>query len=318
MQFFIFKRFLHLTAILIVICTFCMTPTIALAEKGQPKIMEHWQAQAIAGAATDAIQVAKELAEYLNKMQPSLLGRLYFEKSGETVTIHWFAVYEDMDTYKRAIQQQGKDEKFMTLWKKAIPFMVEGTQKTTLLKPISAFAQEKPVSDLSQAQEDRIFFTSINLGSFRQILAGEGQSKPVTISGTLKMPKKVGGKVPAVIILHGAGGVNDYYFVVADMLNEMGIAAFVVDSYEPRGITSGENSLKKLFHSYSFRISDVYAALELLSTHPKIDKHRIAVLGYSHGAMVALFAASEKIRWSFIADDLKFAASIAYYPGCLI
>jgi dienelactone hydrolase len=130
------------------------------------------------------------------------------------------------------------------------------------------------------------------------------------------MPKEVGGKVPAVIILHGAGGVNDHYFEVADMLNEMGIAAFVVDSFEPRGIQSGEVILKKLFHSYSTRIADAYAALELLSTHPKIDKRRIAVMGYSHGAKVALFVASEKIRWSFIADDLRFAASIAYYPAC--
>ena len=47
------------------------------------------------------------------------------------------------------------------------------------------------------------------------------------------------------------------------------------------------------------------AALELLSTHPKIDKRKIAVMGYSHGAKVALFVASEKIRWSFIADDLR-------------
>ena len=74
--------------------------------------------------------------------------------------------------------------------------------------------------------------------------------------------------------------------------------------------------MKKLFHSYSIRISDAYAALELLSTHPKIDKRRIAVMGYAHGAAVAIFVASEKIRWSFIADDLRFAASIAYYPNC--
>ena len=166
---------------------------------------------------------------------------------------------------------------------------MEGTIQQTLLTPIDVFAQEKPVADLSQGQEGKIYFTSINLGSFREILAGEGQSKPVTISGTLKMPQEVAGKVPAVIILHGAGGVNDYYFEVADILNEMGIVAFVVDSFGPRGIASGVDILKKLFHSYSTRISDAYAALELLSTHPKIDKRKIAVMGYSHGAAVALF-----------------------------
>jgi len=154
------------------------------------------------------------------------------------------------------------------------------------------------------------------LGSFREILAGEGESKPVTISGALKMPKEAVKKVPAVIILHGAGGVNDYYFQVADSLNEMGIAAFVVDSLHSRGMNSSRELMKELFHSYAIRISDAYAALELLSTHPRIDRNKIAVLGYSHGGMVALLVASEKIRYSFIADDLRFATSIAYYPHC--
>jgi dienelactone hydrolase len=202
------------------------------------------------------------------------------------------------------------------MFQQALSVYMEGSIQLHLYTSITAFSQEEPVSDLSQGQEGKIYFSSVNLGSFKEILAGEGQSKPVTISGTLKMPQEVDGKVPAVIILHGAGGVNDHYFEVADMLNEMGIAAFVVDSFEPRGILSGEEILKKLFHSYSTRISDAYAALELLSTHPKIDKRKIAVMGYSHGAKVALFVASEKIRWSFIADDLRFAASIAYYPAC--
>jgi dienelactone hydrolase len=153
------------------------------------------------------------------------------------------------------------------------------------------------------------------LGSFREILAGEGESKPVTILGTLKMPKRVIGKIPAVVILHGVGGVNDHYFEVANILNEMGVAAFIVDSFRPRGV-HGIELAKSAFHSYAIRISDAYASLELLSTHPKIDRTKIAVLGFSHGGAVALFVASEKIRHSFIADDLRFAASIAYYPTC--
>jgi dienelactone hydrolase len=295
-----------------------MTNKVALAEDKLPTIMEHWRAQVREdGMTTEAIQLAKEFVEYTNSKYPSISIRVYVEQSGEVTTIHSFADYEDMTSFKRVASQFGQDQKWMTMWRKVMAFIVEGTIQQSFLTPMDIFVQEKPVADLSQGQEGRILFTSVNLGSFRELLAGEGQSKPVTISGTLKMPKEVGGKVPAVIILHGAGGVNDHYFEVAEMLNKMGIAAFVVDSFETRGIQSGVNILKKLFHSYSTRISDAYAALELLSTHPKIDKRRIAVMGYSHGAKVALFVASEKIRWSFIADDLRFAASIAYYPGCI-
>ena len=299
-----------------VACLFCMTPKLGLAQKFQPMLREHGRAQIKDGMTMEALQNAKEVAEYSNKKWPSLSARVYIAKSGEVTTIHWFADYEDLTSYKRINEQMSKDKKWTTMWQQGMAFIVEGTIQQTLLTPIAVFVQEKPVADLSQGQEGKIYFSSTNLGSFREILAGEGQSKPVTISGILKIPKRVEAKVPAVIILHGASGVNDYYLEVADMLSETGIAAFVVDSYEQRGILSGEETFKKLFHSYSTRISDAYAALELLSTHPKIDKRKIAVLGYSHGAMVALFVASEKIRRAFIADDLRFAASIAYYPGC--
>lgn len=312
------KKLISIVIGLLVAYVFCVTPGIALEEKIQPGIRFHRKAQIHEGKMLEAIQWAKEITQYLNANYPEVFVSLYIEKSGTATIIHWFADYRDLATYNRLRPQISRDEKYLALISKARErglFIGESLHDTSLTS-ITAFKLEKPVANLTQGQEGKILFSSGNLGTFREILAGEGQSKPVTISGTLIMPKEVGGKVPAVIILHGAGGVNDHYFEVADMLNEMGIAAFVVDSFEPRGIQSGVDILKKLFHSYSTRISDAYAALELLSTHPKIDKSRIAVMGYSHGAKVALFVASEKIRWSFIADDLRFAASIAYYPNC--
>ena len=316
MQIYIYKRFLLLIAILIVTCPFCMTPTIALAEKSQPTVRDHMKVRIKDGKTQAAMKAAMKLIEYHRAKFKPVSIQVYIEKSDGVDILHAFTDYKNMDHYKQIKSKERSDPEWQSMFQKALSLYMEGNMQLKLYKSISAFSHERPIADLSQGQEGSIFFTSANLGSFREILAGDGQSKPVTISGTLKMPKEVGGKVPAVIILHGAGGVNDHYFEVADMLNEMGIAAFVVDSFEPRGIQSGGDVLKKLFHSYSTRIADAYAALELLSTHPKIDKSKIAVMGYSHGAKVALFVASEKIRWSFIADDLRFAASIAYYPGC--
>jgi dienelactone hydrolase len=290
---------------------------MAVAEQNQPEVREHWKHQIKDGKTMEAIQSGKKLVEYFTiKFQPVSI-YVYVEKSGEADICHSFMDWKDLAAYKQMISKRMSDAEWQAMVQGWISSYTEGTPHGTLLTSAETFALSTPVADLSEGQEGRIYFTSINLGSFKEILAGEGQSKPVTISGTLKMPKKVVGKVPAVIILHGAGGVNDHYFEVADMLNEMRIAAFVIDSFETRGILSGENILKKFFHSYSTRISDAYAALELLSTHPKIDRNRIAIMGYSHGAAVALFVASEKIRWSYIADDLRFAASIAYYPGCI-
>jgi len=282
----------------------------------QPGVRVHFNFLIKAGKTQEALQTFKELATYFNAKFKSGSHQIYILKSNERDYFHSFSDYKDKSSYKKTESAYFADAEWQAKLNQYLALYLEGSYQYVVYTSLSTFTQEEPVTNLSHGQEGKIFFSSINLGSFREILAGEGQSKPAMISGTLKIPKGVRGKVPAVIILHGAGGVNDYYFQVADMLNEMGIAAFIVDSFETRGIANGVEILPRLFHSYAVRIADAYAALELLSTHPKIDKTRIAVIGYSHGAKVALFVASERIRRAFISDDLGFAASIAYYPSC--
>ncbi len=181
-------------------------------------------------------------------------------------------------------------------------------------------AQQKPVTDLSRTQEGKIYFTSTNTPTFKSILFGGESTKPVSIFGMLEMPRDTTEKVPAVIILHGMGGLaSGHYFEVARDLNEIGIAAFVIDSQKPRGVYwSPGYSYQKVFSklSYSMRVADAYAALKLLSTHPRIDKNRIALMGWSRGGDVALLASSERVRKSFCKDSLRFAATVVYYPSC--
>ena len=278
--------------------------------------MEHWSVQIAADRLEEAFPIGREIKDFYDKKFPSLAGRIYIEKSNGVVTVHWFADYPNVRSFRRINRQLGLDEEFIALMSKLQGFFVAGTVQQKLLRPYATLEKIQPVADLAQGQEGTIYFASTNSASFREILTAGGQSKPATISGTLNLPKNISGKVPAVIILHGAGGVDDFYFEIADILNGMGIASFIVDSFENRGIVFGVEILKKVFHSYSTRISDAYAALKLLSSHPKIDRNRIAVMGFSHGARVALFVAAENISKSFYKGELQFAASIAYYPNC--
>jgi len=312
------KRLITMVMGLFATYVFCVTPGIALEEKKQPGIRFHRKAQIQENKMLKAIQWAKEITQYVNAGYPEVFVSLYIEKSEAGTIVHWFVDYKDSSTYEQVMQRIRRDEKYLALISQSSEqnLFIRESVHNTLLASVAALEQEKPVVDLSKGQEGKIFFSSENLGTFKKILAGEGESKPVTISGTLKIPKQVTGKVPAVIILHGVGGVNGHYFEAAEMLNEMGIASFVVDSFTPRGMSGLDLVKKGTFHSYAIRVSDAYAALDLLSTHPKIDRNKIAVMGYSHGAAVALFVASEKIRRSFIVDGLRFAASIAYYPPC--
>jgi len=283
----------------------------------QPEIRVHFKIRIKAGVDYEKlIQELIEIRNYFNAKFKPEANTGYIEKTSEGNILHIYTDYKSVDAYKRAESNYFRDSEWQAKYNRVINSYCEGDRQYVAYVSATIFREETPIADLSKGQDGNLFFTSINLGSFKEILAGEGESKPVKISGVLKMPKEAEGKVPAVIILHGAGGVNNYYFQVADSLNKMGIAAFVIDSLKPRGIRSSRELMKELFHSYAIRISDAYAALELLSTHPRIDRNKIAVLGYSHGGMVALFVASEKLRRSFIADDLRFAASIAYYPHC--
>ena len=57
-------------------------------------------------------------------------------------------------------------------------------------------------------------------------------------------------------------------------------------------------------------------ALEVLATHPGIDRSRIGVMGFSRGGEVAFRSAVEPLRRAVIKSDLKFALHIPVYAGC--
>ncbi len=180
---------------------------------------------------------------------------------------------------------------------------------------LASCARQEPVSDLSQCQDGKICFYSSS-GSFKDLFSKKTTVEPVAIEGKLTMPEDMAGKVPAVIILHTATGNTgvgaEHYAEVARTLNKMGIAAFVVDSHKTRNIKSLKDGLSKI--TWAERVADAYAALNLLSTHPKIDSQKVALMGFAGGGTVSLFSASKQIRDSLALKDLKFAAHIALYP----
>lgn len=181
---------------------------------------------------------------------------------------------------------------------------------------LAACTQQEPVNDLSQGQDGKIRFYSCSR-SFKDLFNKTGTVEKVVIEGKLTMPDATAEKVPAVIILHTATGNTgvgaEHYAEVARTLNEMGIAAFIVDSHKTRNIKSLKDGLTKI--TWEERVADAYAALNLLSTHPRIDSKKVALMGFAGGGTVSLFSASRRIRDSLASKDLKFAAHIALYPS---
>ena len=67
--------------------------------------------------------------------------------------------------------------------------------------------------------------------------------------------------------------------------------------------------------SVSSRLIDAYRALALLAVHPRIDPRRIAILGFSHGGWVTLWASQAQIERRFLRANVEFAAHAAFYPA---
>jgi dienelactone hydrolase len=116
---------------------------------------------------------------------------------------------------------------------------------------------------------------------------------------------------PAVVVLHGCGGISSHSAHIADQLGAWGYVALSVDSLGPRDIAShcgGGWFLEQAF--------DAYAALRYLSQLEFVDPARVAVLGQSMGGAAALDAVDRDLVAQYV--DQRFRAAIAYYPVCAI
>jgi dienelactone hydrolase len=121
-------------------------------------------------------------------------------------------------------------------------------------------------------------------------------------------------KLPAVVLVHGSGGIYpEQISFWARLLNEQGIAAFVIDAFGPRGVksTADDQSLVP----FAADTADAFAALGLLASHPRIDPKRIAVMGFSRGGITAVRSGVVRIINGAAPAGLRFAAHVALYSG---
>lgn len=157
-------------------------------------------------------------------------------------------------------------------------------------------------------------FESITLTD-QQFLQGKKNGKSVSLSGELRLPRKKMKQYPAVMLMHGSGGISGYVDDWAKHLNSMGIATFIVDSFTGRGLYKVNNDQSQL--GRLAMILDVYRALDVLAAHNKIDPKRIALMGFSRGGQVTLNASMKRFqKMHGTGSDNTFSAYIPFYPAC--
>ena len=162
------------------------------------------------------------------------------------------------------------------------------------------------------------------------ISAGPGQAlepEEVTISSALaskgpftaQLLRPQGpGPFPTIVALHGCGGLfnrdDDLAKRETDWARRLvraGYAVLLPDSFTARGLRQICTVHDRTIFPKD-RADDVAAAAEWLGQQPYIDSKRLALMGWSHGAMTVLWA----VRPGFMADAPQFKTAIAFYPGC--
>jgi len=177
----------------------------------------------------------------------------------------------------------------------------------------SITTDQPPVATLADGRVGVVAFEAPTPKSWRELVERSVAVKSI-ITGLLKMPPGARGPVPAMVIVHGSGGVQPGEWEWAKRLNALGVASFVIDNFTGRGVRETETDPFRL--SPTADIAGALAALRLLATHPGIDPKRIGVIGFSLGGIVALDTALEPFRHGVIDGDLRFAAHISFYPSC--
>ena len=170
----------------------------------------------------------------------------------------------------------------------------------------------------SQYTVEKFFFQSANPFSFNDVITNLENQEKQEVYGNLVIPDDTLNphkQYPLIVGVAGSLGWGEHHYKYLKMYQEMGIATFELNSFKSRGIKSTVGSQTEV--TIAAIILDAYKALEVLSNHPRIDKKRISITGWSLGGGVTLFSAWLPLK-NAINKNLSFASHLAFYPPCFI
>ena len=133
------------------------------------------------------------------------------------------------------------------------------------------------------------------------------------LKGKLTKPQGQG-RFPAVVQLHGCGGISPWNDMWAERLTEWGYVTLAVDSFGPRRVSGTCDDAFRV--APDMRAKDAHAAKFYLSGRTFVDSDRIAVMGMSHGGVTTLFAVQNPWYAEMKQRSDPFRAAVALYPYC--
>ena len=161
--------------------------------------------------------------------------------------------------------------------------------------------------------QEVISFNSSNPFGFKDVITKLDNQKSQEVSAILRLPN---GKGPFPLVMGVAGSLDwgPHHLKYLKIFRASGIATLELQSFSSRGVKSTVGSQIEV--TTATMVLDAYRALDEISTHSKIDKDRVAIMGWSLGGGVALFSG-----WVPLVKKIKaqnsFAAHLSIYPPCI-
>jgi dienelactone hydrolase len=166
--------------------------------------------------------------------------------------------------------------------------------------------------DYARTNSDRVgvkvSMVAIPVSAGGKTWATGGELRVPTGSTTLAAPTRW----PAVVIVHGSGGVDSRGGWYARQLNRAGFATLEIDLWAARGISGPETRPKLPTET----LPDAFAALTYLSSRSDIDPGRIGLMGFSWGGVVSMLSATAPVQAALGGPGKAFAAFAPFYPVC--
>lgn len=142
---------------------------------------------------------------------------------------------------------------------------------------------------------------------------------PEEVKATLSTPPGPG-PFPAVVLLHGCGGLSPQLARWAGWLAARGYVALVVDSFGPRKVAGDCLPETPEDIPVTARFDDAMGALGWLQSQPFVRPDRVAALGFSQGGVYAMAVINgpslERAQKRGVRLPApRFAAAVGVYPG---
>jgi carboxymethylenebutenolidase len=119
-------------------------------------------------------------------------------------------------------------------------------------------------------------------------LTFDSGGKPIRVDAYLQASN--GSPLPAVVALHGAGGDAQGTSRYAALLAEQGFAVFVLHFFDRTDTEFADKAI--ILRNFPIWMKTLWDAVSFVEKQPRVDGSRIALLGFSLGAYLALANAS--------------------------